>query len=232
MQAAADAMPMPVSDPSLANRWLKANLLAAITIPLTAGVLPIVADRTFPGLSDATFSWVSAAVSAIAVVVCLTVYATLTGAVLREKLPAFSRRTWIGGHLAFSAVWGLIMARAELEMAPGSAWAWYMSGRQFEASNHLFAVLVSVPVLGALLGCFQALLLWNVARGALAWIAAFAVGCVAIVAMSRMVWNFEPISSLISNDATFVLEQSVAFAWIMVMAAIMLPAFNRLTPKN
>src|SRR5215218_9682817 len=184
MQATAEVMPMPASDSSSANRWLKANLLAAATIPLTAGVLPVLATRMFPGLSVTAFSWVSAVVSFVAVVACLTVYAALTASVLREKLPAFSRHTWIGGHLVFAAVLGLIIARAELDSAPNSAWWWYTSGGLSDVSGSPFAFLVSVPLFGALLGGLQTLVLRTAARGTLAWVAAFAIGCVAIAALS------------------------------------------------
>lgn len=230
MHAAANAVPLPTTSTSLANRWIKANVLAAITIPLTAGVLPILVDRMFPGLSETAFSRVSAVVGFVAVVVCLTVYATLTASVLREKLPAFSRHAWIAGHVAFAAALGLIMAKAELASAPNSAWAWYTSGAQLDASNFLFAILIFVPLIGALLGGLQGLVLRSAAHGTRAWIAAFAIGSGAVAAVSGL--SVGPIHFPISEDVSYVVRQSAAVPWVMLLAVIMLPAFNRLTPRG
>jgi len=38
MYAAANAQPMPATGPSLGGKWIKANLLIAITVPLTTDV--------------------------------------------------------------------------------------------------------------------------------------------------------------------------------------------------
>jgi len=123
MYAAANAQPMPATGPSLGGKWIKANLLIAITVPLTTGLLPFVLDRMIPEtVSNHTMGWVNAVLTFFVIAVNMAVYAILTGSVLSEKLPAFSRRVWIAAHLAFAAVFGL-MAKATFSPAPATGGA-------------------------------------------------------------------------------------------------------------
>jgi hypothetical protein len=230
MHAAVNAMPMPESAPSLGGKWIKANLLIAITFPLTAGLLPFVLDRMIPEtVSNHTIGWINAALLFFVVAVNMAAYAILTGSVLSEKLPAFSRRAWIAAHLAFAAVFALI-AKATFSPAPATGGArWTTPDGQFDVLGFLILALVLLPVIGAILGGLQALVLRRAARGTLAWIAGFAISVSAIGVLREVVvnlvrFNSEPVTSLVTNGVTF--------AMVMVMAIVMLPAFNRLAPKN
>ena len=230
MHAAANAMPMPGPAPSLGSKWIKANLLIAITVPLTTGLLPFVLDRMIPEtVSNHTMGWVNAVLTFFVIAVNMAVYAILTGSVLSEKLPAFSRRVWIAAHLAFAAVFGL-MAKATFSPAPATGGArWTTSDGQFDVLGFLIMALVLLPVFGAILGGLQALVLRRAARGTLVWIAGFAISVSAFGVLREVVVNLVRFNSEL---VTSIVANSVPAAMIMVMAIVMLPAFNRLAPKN
>ena len=230
MHAAANALPMPSAGPSPGAKWLKANFLVAITFPLTVSLLPFVLNRTLPldVVSVTTFSWLNAGLAFFVTVVNVAVYAILTGSVLSQKLPAFSRRSWIAAHLAFAVAFGVIMAI--LNFGPDGGRGSSPTG-QHDTVNFLIGAFVVLPIIGVLLGGFQALLLRRAARGTLAWTAGFAIAFTTVFVLGPMVVGTAPISFQ-SQVVTSIVANILSAAMVMVMAILMLPAFNRLAPKN
>ena len=228
MHAAANVLPMPSAGPSLGDKWIKANTLVAITFPLTTSLLPFVLNKAFSGMSATVFSWGNAALAFFVVVVNVAVYAILTGSVLSQKLPAFSRRTWIAAHLAFGSAFGLIMAIANF--GPDGGGGSSPTG-QYDTVNFLIGAFVVLPIVGVLLGGLQALVLRRAARGMLAWTAGFAIAFTTVFVLGPMVVGTALISFQ-SQVMTSIAANILSAAMVMLMALIMLPAFNRLTPKN
>jgi hypothetical protein len=233
MRAAANTLPLPATGPSLGAKWIKTNLLIAAVFPLTAGLLPFVIDRMVPqDISAVTFGWINATLAFGVVVVNMAVYAMLTGTVLAEKLPAFSRRVWVEVHLAFALALGFIMAKAHfVPSAPGNGSALITPSGQFDLVTFLVIALIIVPLLGAVLGGLQALVLRGAARGTLVWIAGFAMSFSAIAIVRELILAFNLVR-FNSELATSIAANSLPFAFVMLMAILMLPAFNRLAPKN
>lgn len=243
MHASADTLPMPGTGTSMGAKWIKANLLVAILLPLTAALLPFVLNR-IPGMplaSSTAMSWLNAALGFFVVAANLTVYAILTSSVLGEKLPAFSRRAWIATHLALATVLGLGLAMLNSQPGTGSRsgseseWSELLtaSGGRSDWIDFLIGVLVVMLIFSVVMGSLQALVLRRAARGMRAWIggsviAGFA-GAAVIVASS---FAHPGLAHPGSNVVMSILSQSGPFFWVMAMAIVMLPVFNRLTPKN
>jgi hypothetical protein len=244
MHAAANALPMPATGPSLGAKWIKANLLVAILVPLTTALLPFMLNR-IPGMpltSLTAMSWLNAALGFFAVAANMTIYAILTASVLGEKLPAFSRRAWIATHLALAAVLGLLLALINFQPGAGSRsggeseWTELLaaSGGTSDWIALLIGALVVMLTFGAVIGGLQALVLRRAARGMLAWIAGSVIGGCAAAAVPIA---FDLARSGLARPGSNVvvmsiLSESGPFLWVMTMAIMMLPAFNRLAPKN
>ena len=100
MISAATAMPMPEAGPSVTRNWMKANVIAG-AIYAVVGTLTLVTDKLLAIDDPATamlFRGIAAAIALAGTIVPIVIYAMLTGAVLGEKLPAFSQRGWIVMH--------------------------------------------------------------------------------------------------------------------------------------
>ena len=232
MHAAANAMPMPGPAPSLGSKWIKANVLAAIVFTLT-GLVGVATDTMLiVGRSPTvTTLWIAGAIGFSVVVVSFTAYAALTGAVLSAKLPAFSRRAWIALHGAIGAVIGAGVVAAYLDRTPLSTESVVAPAGQIDVPFAAFLVLLIGPAVGALFGGLQALVLRPAASGVLAWIARFATAGAAVTVFAAVISFFNPIRweselayQVVSNGRTFV--------GLLLIAIVMLPALNRLTPKN
>lgn len=242
MHAAADTLPIPATGPSLGAKWIKANFLVAILLLLTTGLLPFIVDR-IPGLplvSLTTMSWINSAFAFFVVAANLTVYAILTSSVLGEKLPAFSRRAWIAMHLALAISLGLLLATLNFQPGIGSQsnsepeWAAVLtaSGGGYDWINVLVGSLIVMLPFGAAFGGLQALVLRRAARGTIAWIAgSMTSGLVTAAILVAFELARSGVVRSGSGVAT-ILVLSVPVVWVMAMAIVMLPAFNRLAPKN
>ena len=112
MISAATAMPMPETGPSVTRNWMKANVVAAGIYALI-GTLTLTSDKLLAIDDPATamlFRGIAAAIALAGTIVPIVLYAMLTGAVLGEKLPAFSKRGWIVMHASIGAVLGITFA--------------------------------------------------------------------------------------------------------------------------
>jgi hypothetical protein len=231
MRAVLNAMPTS-SGPSLGGKWIKANVLAAIVFTLTGLVGVATEIMLIIGRSPTvTTLWIAGAIGFSAMVVSLTVYAALTGAILSEKLPAFSRRAWIAMHGAVGAAFGAIVVASYLKRAPLSTESLVASAGQVDVPFAALLVLLIGPALGALFGGLQALVLRRAARGVLAWIAWSAAAGGAVTVFAAAISFFNPIRWP-SALAYHVVSEGAIFVALLLIALVMLPAFNRLTRKN
>lgn len=124
MIAAATAVPMPETGPSVNSNWIKANAIAA-SIYAAVGILTFVTDKLL-AIGDPTtammFRGIAAAIALAGTIAPIVAYAMLTGAVLGEKLPKFSKRGWISMHGSIgarSSCW-LPLPSASVRTAPAS----------------------------------------------------------------------------------------------------------------
>src|SRR5262245_5665983 len=133
MHAAADALPMPAPGPSHGARWFKANLVVALTLPLTTALVPFLIEKALPTISATMYVRAQAAYVFFVIVANLAVYAIATAFALREKLAAFSRRAWISWHLAFAVALGALLALAVLSAPAESSESYFGPERGFNA---------------------------------------------------------------------------------------------------
>lgn len=240
MHAAADTLPMPATGPSLGAKWIKANLLVAIMVPLTASLLPFLLNKLpmLPATSATTMAWLGAGLAFFVVAVNFAIYAILTASVLGAGLPAFSRRAWIATHLALGAVLGTILAifafQPGAESLFGSESEWTeLLGASGSQSDGTIGLLILLPTMGAVLGGLQALVLRRAAGGMLAWIASSVIGgCAAAGVLIAFDLARSNLMRPGSTVVTSILAESPPILWVMVVAIVMLPALNRLTSKK
>jgi hypothetical protein len=214
------------------SHWIKANTIAA-AIYAVFGTLTFVTDKLLAINDPATamaFRGIAAAVALVGTIVPIIAYAMLTGAVLREKLPAFSQRGWIAMHGSIGAVIGIGFA------------AFILFGGS--ASNNAPEPTLSAPVLlaglavagvfatmfGALMGSLQALVLWKAATGTGRWIVLSAIATpLMLVAIAAVAYALGQNSRAFAGGLAM---QVTVFATMIGAAVIMLPALNRLTPRG
>ena len=231
MISAATAMPMPETGPSLSRSWMKANVIAA-AIFLAIGILTSATDKLL-GLDESTtgmlFRAIGSVIAFFGAVVPLVAYAMLTGPVLSEKLPAFSRRGWISLHASIGVALGIAFAVVTLFGPKSSVAPATISSHQTMLIGGLVATFVFGPMFGAIMGGLQTLVLRRAATGMLAWVLWSAVGS-AVLAALLMATVF----GLGQNNgvATFLAIQAVMFAGTVGSAVIMLPAVKRLAPRG
>jgi hypothetical protein len=157
----------------------------------------------------------------------LALYARLTGAVLRQIVPAFPRRSWLALHLVIGLVIGA--GQGVLLAEPGGD----SEPIDWNDTALLLFMFVLVPLggaaLGAVVGGLQALILRRVAHGLSAWIAFSALAT--SVTLAIVVGAF-PFSSLGSTFATETAMQGVTVLAGVVNAIMMLPALRRLRART
>jgi hypothetical protein len=232
MITAATAMPMPETGPSVNSNWIKANTVAA-AIYAVFGTLTFLSDKLLAINDPATataFRGIAAAIALAGTIVPIIAYAMLTGAVLREKLPAFSQRGWIAVHGSIGALLGVGLA------------AFILFGGS--ASNNAPVPTPSLPVIlgglaigavlaamfGALMGSLQALVLRKAATGTGRWIVLSAIATpLMLVAVVGVAYALGQNSS---GFAGGLVMQVTVFVAMIGAAVIMLPALNRLTPRG
>ena len=232
MISAATAMPMPGAGPSTSRNWMKASIIAA-AIYVAIGTATFAINKLF-GLDAPTTGMLSKAIAAVlafvAAVVPLVTYAMLTGPVLSEKLPAFSTRGWIVLHVVIGAVLGALVAGTTLfGPTPSGAPAAMPSARDMVVGG-LIASSIFGPMVGALMGGLQALVLRRAATGLLAWILwSAAASTVTIAVLLAAAFG------LAQNDlgvVSFLTMEVAIFAGMIIAAVIMLPAVHRLAPRG
>ena len=157
----------------------------------------------------------------------LAVYAHLTGAVVREIVPAFPWRSWLAIHLVIGLVAGAATGLAGARPGGDS------EPIDWNDTTFLLLALVLVPIggamLGAVIGGLQALILRRVAHGAGTWIAFSALATSVTLLIVVGAFPFSPLESTIAAEA--VTEGVIVFAGV-ANAIMMLPALRRLRPRT
>ncbi len=231
MHAAINALPMPATGPSLVGKWIRAYALVAITVTLVALASNALQKMMEPNFSFIEMAWFKALLGFVVLGVNFAVYAELTGPVLREKLPGFSRREWIAAHLAIAAFFAFIAGVDQFDPASAEAASTVAPQGQIDWSLSLLLVLVVGPILGAVIGGLQALVLRPAARGALYWTAGFAIAGSAIALVGTLSPLVKPMHW--NSYITPVVHMGIVnFVAIMLVALITFLAFKRLTPKG
>jgi hypothetical protein len=233
MQAAANVMPMPAPGPSLGARWIKASVLAAIVFTVLTTFIGYAVDTALIiGRSPtAATLWIAGAISFVTMVVSFGLYAALTGSALREKVPALSQSAWIAVHAAVGAAFGAILVSSYVNRMPANTESIVAPAGQVDVPFAAFLVLLVGPAIGALFGGLQALVLRLAARGVFAWIAWSAGAGAAVTVFAAVISYFNPIRWQ-SDLAYHVVSNGAIFVGLVLIALVMLPALNRLTPKN
>jgi hypothetical protein len=236
MISAATAMPMPEPRPSVNRTWMKANIITA-AIYAAFGIITFATNK-FLGIGEPAtgvfFRGIGGMIVLAASVVPLVAYAMLTGAALSEKLPAFSRRGWIGLHAGIGVFFGSIFAIATLFGAGSTDAPAAMPSYTMMVIGGLLASAIFGPLFGAIVGGLQALVLRRSATGMGAWIVwsmiatTFMLAGMLLVAMLLYTPGMDPDKAGLGS--TLALQVALFFVTV-VSAAIMLPALNRLTPK-
>ena len=231
MISASTAMPMPETGPSVSANWIKANTIAA-AIYAAAGTLTFVTDKLL-AVNDPTtamtFRGIAAAIALAGTIVPIVSYAMLTGAVIGEKLPAFSKRGWIAMHGSIGAVLGMSFAAFTL-FGPVSNSAPPPTPPLPVLMAGLGIAVVFAAIFGALMGSLQALVLRKAATGTGTWIALSAAATpLMLVVLGIVAFGFGKTDGGFTGALAM---QVAAFAGMIGVAAIMLPALNRLVPRG
>jgi hypothetical protein len=231
LAAATTAMPMPETRPSVNQNWIKANTVAA-AVYAVFGILTFASDKLL-AINDPTtamtFRGIAAAIALVSTIVPIIAYAMLTGAVIGEKLPAFSKRGWITMHGPIGAILGIGLAAFVL-FRTASNNAPVPTPSLPELMIGLGIAVVVTAMFGALMGGLQALVLRKAATGTGSWIVLSAVATsLMIVALGLVAYGLGQNSSGFAG--TLAMQGAMVVAMIGA-AVIMLPALNRLTPRG
>jgi hypothetical protein len=230
MISAATTLPMPKTGPSVNRNWIKANALAA-AVYAAFGILTFATDKVL-GVNDPSsailIKGIGTAVALAGTIIPIVIYALLTGSVIGEKLPRFSRRAWVALHASIGTVLGLGIAALTFfgmvsnnASAPTPSLSVLITGLGFAA--------VFAAMFGALMGGLQALVLRKAASGVGKWIALSALATpLMIVALGATAFAVGPSSGF--GGALGM--QAAMFAAMIGAAIVMLPALNRLTPRG
>jgi hypothetical protein len=231
MISAASAMPMPETGPSVTRNWMKANAIAAVVYTV-AGALTLVTDKLLAIDDPATamlFRGIAAVIALAGTIVPIIIYAMLTGAVLGEKLPAFSRRGWIVMHASIGAVLGITFAAFTLlGTAPSNATP--PTPSLSVLATGLGVASVFAAMFGAAMGGLQALVLRKAATGAGKWIALSTIATpLILIALGTVAFGLGDNNSGLAGTLVM---QLATFAAMIGGAVIMLPAVKGLTPRG
>ncbi len=231
MISASTTMPMPETGPSVNANWIKANTIAA-AIYAVVGTLTFVTDKLLAVNDPATamsYRGIAAAIALAGTIVPIVTYAMLTGAVLGEKLPAFSKRGWIALHGSIGAVMGIGFAALTL-FGPVSNSAPAPTPPLSELMVGFGVVVVFAAIFGALMGGLQALVLRKAATGTGTWIVVSAIATpLMLVVLGTVAFGFGKTDGGFTGALAM---QVAAFAVMVGVAAIMLPALHRLVPRG
>jgi hypothetical protein len=194
---------------------------AAFVLALVAFVV-----REMLGMPDPDAGWggrvVLVAVEVVTAATAFAIYATRTGAVIRQKLPEFPELTWNALHVLIGVAVGAVVAAIEMGMEPAP--------REPPTTPVVVSMAIGGAVagafLGAILGALQSLVLRKVAREVSSWIG-WSVLAGTTFAAYALVLYIDADRSL-GNE---ILTQLVSFAVAVVGGVVMLPALHRLAPR-
>jgi hypothetical protein len=212
-------------EPSLAYRWVKANVYSALFNVVT-GFIVLGLGRALsvrdPATSAVTIS-IFVVLSGLITAVTLAVFARLTGGVLRRKLPLFPMQTWLVLHVVVGCIFGMAVA-------PAATVPDEVDPEPLDTGTVLVFAIASVPIgmlLGAVFGSLQALVLRKAARGLAAWIA-FSALAGTMLGVVMLVVALGPQTGF-AND---IVSEAATFVAAIMAGLILLPAVRRLRPRE
>lgn len=231
MISATTAMPIPETGPSANANWIKANTVAA-AVYAVVGTLTFVTDKLL-AVNDPTTAMTSrgiaAAIALAGTMISIVSYAMLTGAVIGEKLPAFSKRSWVVMHGTIGVVMGIGFAALTL-FGPVSNNATPPMPPLAVLMTGIGIVVVFAAIFGAAMGGLQALVLRKAATGIGTWIVMSAAATpLMFIVLGAVAFGFGPTHGGFAGALTM---QLASFVTMVGIAVIMLPAFNRLVPRG
>jgi hypothetical protein len=208
------------------QQWIKANVLGALAYAL-AGFFGFGLNELFgisAGGAGSAASAIYAVLSVLANGLGLGLYGLLIGIVLRQKLPGFPMRNWVGMFAAFGITFGTLTAFVSLR----SAGVETATSTPYEVTREImFGACIGGAILGATTGALQAMILMPVARGLGTWIELSAIAGLIGFALLVATTDLAPMGSLASELST----EITLFASSVLGAFIMLPAVWRLQPR-
>lgn len=218
------AIPDASSSPILAERWIKANIIAAIISGVASfavyGIKHLVGatepQAEFGALlvlyiAAITFSGFAGAAGGV-----------LTGAVLQRIIRRLPARTWIALHAGMSVVVGVAVELMDMSRSERASEALALDPSIIPSS------LVFGAIIGTVVGGLEALVLRQAATGVAAWVkwsaAAFAAAWLLLVTGATLLQPGGGLSSELVN-------QALSFAAAVIVALLTLPALRLLQPR-
>jgi hypothetical protein len=208
------------------RQWIKANALGAMAYAL-AGFFGFGLNELLGisggGAGDAA-SAIYAVLSVLANALGLGLYGFLIGIVLRQKIPRFPMRNWIGLFAAFGVTFGTLTASVSLQSAGVET-----ASTSYEITREtMLGACIGGAILGAITGALQAMILMPVARGLRTWVELSAIAGLIGFALLVATTALAPLDSFASELTT----EITLFAATVLGAFIMLPAFWGLKPRR
>jgi hypothetical protein len=211
------------SPPGLDAAWLRANVDAA-AVSFVLGLVTY-AIRQALGMPDPNADLLAKATMGVAETlasaVTFAVYASRTGAVLAQRLPAFPPLTWNALHILAGIAVGVGVALLNVNAAPAP----YEPPALGLVIGMTTGGMLAGAVLGGLLGVGQALVLRNAARDIRPWIRWSVISGTAFGLFSLALY--------INSDQSLASESlllALSFIIAVVSGVLMLPAVDRIEP--
>jgi hypothetical protein len=220
---------MPQPAPSAGRHWIKASTLAALintAMGLGALLLAHALGATKPDAGTfakttvfLTYFFASGAGVAI--------FATLTGRVLREKLPDFPLGSWITLHLVVGLLLGIVAGFGALQPPPDASQLSHVMPVAWIVIS--IGALIGGAIVGLVVGSFQAFIMRHAAHGLGAWIGFWALAAVlGVLVYGGLFFMAKPLTSMTGE----IITQGLGFLSAIVTSLVMLPALARLTPRR
>jgi hypothetical protein len=217
-------------DHSMAWRWMKANVIAAVIAAIVA--LAVYGMRQVLGPTDAGAIAVAVhcALAAVLFGISGAAWGVLTGAVLQRIIPMLPAWNWVALHAALSIsvgvggeLSGALTPAVTSEVPASQDLPQDLSIQARVASGLVFGALV-----GAFVGALEAMVLRQAARGAAAWILWSAASFAAVMAL------FFGSEGLRQSDGGWggeLLFQMFSLGGATIIALMLLPALSVLRPR-
>jgi hypothetical protein len=207
----------------IGGQWVQAIVASALVGLVMGGIAYAMRqafDLTSPRAGVLT-TLLLFATEIVTAVPSFAVYANRTGAILRNRLPAFPVLTWYALHVLIGVVVGIIVAYFERGVEPAP----YESPAVAVVISLAFGGVVSGALIGAVVGGLQALVLRKAARTVGMWVAWSTLGGTAFGLFALVL--YVPGDHSIASE---ILTLGVG-ALIAVLAGMaLLPAVRRLHP--
>ena len=223
------AIPDASSSPTLAERWIKANIVAAILSGVASFAVYGVKHAIGAAGPQAEFG---ALLILYVAAITLSGFAgaaggVLTGAVLQRIMRRLPARTWIALHAGMSIVVGVAVELMDMSRSTGASEA-PSPDASVLPSSVVFGAIVFGAVSGTVAGGLEALVLRQVASGTAAWIkwsaAAYAAAWLLLVTGATVL----PPSGGLASE---LVNQALSFAAAVIVALLTLPALPLLQPR-